>query len=331
MLRPQEKYASLCSEISAEEKKLLDEQGYLVIEDVLDADQLTRIKDRILQLQREEGIRCGDVRTSFYRARLQKSSRITDKLKLRFIDTAFIVLRGIIDFFRKRWGRVNEMLWLYSLQPENSMLFKEGLRNEFKQMMMNITQQQEKDVDRLCNLVNKGEEFDVFYQHPKVMSAVKHIVGKNLKLSSLNLRSPRKDSPTQPMHVDWPWKLNTDKYYASNTLWALDDVDLNNGPTRVVPGSHLNPNYPVEEMEDIYAKHPDEIYITAKAGSVVVLNSQIWHGGTSNQSGNRRLLVQGYFVHEAHAPQQCQNVLLLPETRQRLNKEALKLLNANPE
>jgi hypothetical protein len=52
-----------------------------------------------------------------------------------------------------------------------------------------IRHPKESGADRLADLVNKGQEFDIFYTHPKVLAAISHVLGENLKLSSLNYSS----------------------------------------------------------------------------------------------------------------------------------------------
>ena len=87
----------------------------------------------------------------------------------------------------------------------------------------------------------------------------------------------------------------------------LDDMTPDNGPTRVVPGSHrwvpINvPDVNMAEVTEIKvtpedraimpkdptAPHPKEVRVTGRAGSVAVINGHIWHGGTRNESGARR-------------------------------------------
>ena len=58
-----------------------------------------------------------------------------------------------------------------------------------------------------------------------------------------------------------------------------------------MPGSHLSGQRPEDVMDDPLAPHPDEILITAPAGSVVILNAHTWHGGTLNVSGERRRVI----------------------------------------
>jgi hypothetical protein len=50
---------------------------------------------------------------------------------------------------------------------------------------------QEQGTDRLADLVNKGEMFQVCFTHPRVLAAVAHVLQNDLKLSSLNAREAR--------------------------------------------------------------------------------------------------------------------------------------------
>src|SRR5262245_51327048 len=56
---------------------------------------------------------------------------------------------------------------------------------------------------RLANLVDKGEVFRRAIVLPSVVECVRHVLGPQVKLSSLNARSadPHNDVP-QPLHVD---------------------------------------------------------------------------------------------------------------------------------
>jgi len=54
-----------------------------------------------------------------------------------------------------------------------------------------IKHPKEEGADRLANLVNKGEEFDILYTHQKLLAAVYHVLGAEVKISSLNYRAAR--------------------------------------------------------------------------------------------------------------------------------------------
>ncbi len=58
-----------------------------------------------------------------------------------------------------------------------------------------------------------------------------------------------------------------------------------NGATRVVPGSHRWSKLPQEVLSNPIEPHPEEVLLLGKAGSVVVMNTHAWHGGTANRTG----------------------------------------------
>ena len=48
---------------------------------------------------------------------------------------------------------------------------------------------QEAGTIRLADLVNKDPVFEICFTHPRVLAAIDHVLGGNLKLSSLNYRA----------------------------------------------------------------------------------------------------------------------------------------------
>ena len=102
-----------------------------------------------------------------------------------------------------------------------------------------IRHPKESGADRLADLVNKGQEFDIFYTHPKVLEAISHVLGRNFKLSSLNYRAAKPGAGLQKLHVDWHESVAVHDYKVCNSIWLLDDFSPKNGATMVVPGTHL--------------------------------------------------------------------------------------------
>src|SRR5262249_36328792 len=62
---------------------------------------------------------------------------------------------------------------------------------------------QEAGTARLANLVDKGEIFRICFTHPKVLAGISHVLGGDLKLSSLNSRSALPGQGLQALHADW--------------------------------------------------------------------------------------------------------------------------------
>ncbi len=190
-----------------------------------------------------------------------------------------------------------------------------------------IKHPKEEGADRLANLVNKGEAFDELYTLPKLLAAVTHVLGNQIQLSSLNYRAALPGNGLQKLHVDWKEPVAPDEFKVCNSIWLLDDFTETNGATRVVPGSHLLGRVPEDDMEAPEASHPNQILIQAPAGTVVVFNSHIWHGGTVNRTNLPRRSIHSYFCQRDQPQQTDQRNWITNETLNRITPQARWLLN----
>jgi hypothetical protein len=186
---------------------------------------------------------------------------------------------------------------------------------------------QEAGTDRLSDLVNKGAVFDVCFTHPRVLAAMAHVLHADFKLSSLNYRAALPGHGHQALHTDWREPVTSGEFRVCNSIWLLDDFTEDNGPTRVVPGSHLWGRLPADEMPDPAAPHPDERVLLAPAGTVVIFNSHLWHGGTLNRTPSPRRALHSYFCRRTERQQLDQQRYLRDETRARLAAAARYVLS----
>ncbi|AUG77888.1 phytanoyl-CoA dioxygenase [Kitasatospora sp. MMS16-BH015] len=186
---------------------------------------------------------------------------------------------------------------------------------------------QEAGTMRLSDLVNKGPEFDACFTSPVLLAGVAHLLGE-FKLSSVSSRAALPGEGHQALHTDWPGgPLAPGEYQACNSMWILDDFTEENGATRVVPGSHRWGRAPQEALEDPFAPHPDERLVLAPAGSLLLFNGHLWHGGTLNRSGAPRRALHGYFTRRGNPQQLDQARYARPETLARLSPAARFLLD----
>jgi ectoine hydroxylase-related dioxygenase (phytanoyl-CoA dioxygenase family) len=114
--------------------------------------------------------------------------------------------------------------------------------------------------------------------------------------------------------------------WVCNAIWMIDDFTSDNGALRVVPGSHRWYRLPQDEMADVHASHPDEVLVTGRAGTVVVTNSHLWHGGTANQTSQPRTAVHAFYCRRDKPQQQHQKSLLDTEVIEQLTPELRFLL-----
>jgi ectoine hydroxylase-related dioxygenase (phytanoyl-CoA dioxygenase family) len=180
---------------------------------------------------------------------------------------------------------------------------------------------------RLANLVDKGEIFERLIAMPGILERVGYVLGKNFKLSSFNARSadPYSNEP-QPLHCDAGALRDEHGYWVCNTIWLLDEFTSENGATRVIPGSQKWRQLPQEALADPLAPHPEEKLLLAPAGSVVVMNTHAWHGGTANRTGAPRRALHAFYCRSDKPQQQYQKRLLRRETQARLSPELRRLL-----
>lgn len=198
--------------------------------------------------------------------------------------------------------------YLYSVEGE-------GAGSEFRQ---------EPNTRRLANLVAKGHLFEEMVCDPEILEYVGAILGPHFKLSSLNARSanPQSDS-NQPLHADVGAIADEQGYWVCNTLWMLDDFTAENGALRVVPGSHQWRKLPQQVYDNVKAPHPEEVLVTAEAGTVVVMNAHMWHGGTANRTDAPRRALHGFYCRNDKPQQQYQKALI-PEEIQSTFSPALR-------
>jgi ectoine hydroxylase-related dioxygenase (phytanoyl-CoA dioxygenase family) len=213
-------------------------------------------------------------------------------------------------------GRIEELM-----QAEGERAGAELMESKY------IRHPKEEGADRLADLVNKGALFDLFYTHPRVLAAIEAVLGTEFKLSSLNYRAAKPGKGLQKLHVDWKNTVVDGHYKVCNTIWLLDDFVADNGATRLVPGTHKGSLLPDEVMADPFEKHPDEVLIQARAGSVFVFNSHVWHGGTTNYTQQDRRSIHSYFCTSDQPQQIDQRKYITPETRQRIGLEGQRILD----
>ena len=178
---------------------------------------------------------------------------------------------------------------------------------------------QEAGATRLSDLINKDPIFEVCFTHPRVLAAINHVLRGDLKLSSLNFRAALPGFGLQGLHADWRSAVEPGDYWVCNSIWLLDDFTESNGATRVVPGSHRSGKMAKDVMADPTQPHPEEVVLTAPAGTVVIFNSHTWHGGTLNRTDRPRRALHSYFARRNQEQQLNQKAYIRPETYERLS------------
>jgi ectoine hydroxylase-related dioxygenase (phytanoyl-CoA dioxygenase family) len=181
---------------------------------------------------------------------------------------------------------------------------------------------QEPGTRRLANMVDKGEMFEKIIETPFILECMEAVLGPDFKLSSLNVRSANPNGNCgQPLHIDGGELPDERGYSVCNSVWMLDDFTKENGALRIVPTSHRWRSRPWAGVET-----EDEILVTGMAGTVVVMNAHMWHGGTDNWTSLPRRAMHVYYARGDKPQQQYQKRWVRPEVQARLSPLGRKLL-----
>ena len=185
---------------------------------------------------------------------------------------------------------------------------------------------QEPGSRRLANLMDKGEVFHQALCTPMLLAGVRQVLGPSIKLSSMNVRSAEPGCEPQPLHCDMGALADEQGFWVCNSVWMIDDFTLQNGAIRAVPGSHRWGKLPQSELANLKAPHPQEVLLTGPAGTVVVMNAHLWHGGTANRTERSRTALHIFFARRDKPQQQYQKKLLRPEVQSGLSPQLRDLL-----
>lgn len=136
--------------------------------------------------------------------------------------------------------------------------------------------------------------------HERILDCVEDLVGPNLVSVMTHYFSKE---PSDQNQVSWHqdasyWPLTPSKVV---TVWlAIDDVDMDNGPMTVIPGSHLHGQVPFEHsteqernvlgqsVRDPLRWGGDPVPFTMRAGQISMHTDLLLHGSEPNRSARRR-------------------------------------------
>jgi len=201
---------------------------------------------------------------------------------------------------------------------------------------------------RVSNIFNKTAIYDACLEIKPLLAAAHYLLGE-FKVHGANLRDPIKGYGHQQLHVDVPKRFPGD-WWVLNAIILFDDMTMDNGPTRVVPGSHhwapinvpyinqadwepvpLSPQEQARVPTDLNAPYPGEVLVTASAGDVIILNSSIWHAGTRKRTDDYRRVLHLTYTRRDLPQQLCQIDYLTPALYQRMSPVHRWLLEIEPQ
>jgi len=169
-------------------------------------------------------------------------------------------------------------------------------------------------------VVAQTRSFDELIAHRRILAIIEGYFGEAPQLSASMGMTLYEGQTAQPLHRDTghfplPWPRPP---LEVNAIWAFDDFTRETGATRLIPGSHrieseTRPVSPVIDAE-------------MTAGSVLIYDGSLWHGGgAATAAGARRRSVNNIYIRQWLRQQDnlylsvpVDAVLTLPTAMQRL-------------
>ena len=162
---------------------------------------------------------------------------------------------------------------------------------------------------RAHNLLAKTRAVDYLFLDRRIRALIEGVLGPRVQINVTTLFNLLPGETKQFLHQDdglWPIK-RPHPHFVCNALIALDDFDVENGATHIVPYSHNWHDRPVDQSIDT-------LQVTMRAGTMLMWEGGLWHGGGANTSQDRERL--GFFMSHTVAYLRPQEIQLLSVPRE---------------
>ena len=146
----------------------------------------------------------------------------------------------------------------------------------------------------LATTINHTQSFAPYVADPRIMAIVESFFGPYARVSSTTTQINEPSSERGHWHSDWPFNAGfipepiPDLVMHLTTLFMLVDFTCENGGTLMRPGSHKWDTNPTYDDEFRYDGYPDQIHGEGPAGSVLIMDSRLWHASGLNHTNERR-------------------------------------------
>jgi ectoine hydroxylase-related dioxygenase (phytanoyl-CoA dioxygenase family) len=132
--------------------------------------------------------------------------------------------------------------------------------------------------------------------HPPALAFLRELFGPDVILMTYAYARSEPGHPGISLHADGqPYGSRIFGFEGScpwivRVLYYLDDLTPEVSPFRVVPCSHLSMHDDANPYKR-YECHPEEVMVTARAGSAVLINHRVFHGNYPNVGDRPRELL----------------------------------------
>jgi ectoine hydroxylase-related dioxygenase (phytanoyl-CoA dioxygenase family) len=225
----------------------------------------------------------------------------------------------IVDALEREGYCIVEGVW----SPEEVAQAKASLRQVLDEIPFGRNDFEGHHTRRVYALFAKTRAFDEAAIHPLLLGVLDRVLG-HYQLSAptgIQIASGEKaqvlhyDASVYPLPRDFPDVV-------VNTMWALDDFTVENGATRIIPGSHRW----VDRVPQVGDAVVDAVM---PAGSVIFYGGKLFHGGGANSTDKPRLGVILEYVSAWLRPQETHLIAVPRAVAAELPERLQELLGYN--
>jgi len=158
-----------------------------------------------------------------------------------------------------------------------------------------------KQIGHLSGLINYDQSFAPYLADERLLGLIKALLGSHVRISMTTATINEPGNARGGWHADWPFNQRNaghiptpypDTVAHITTLWMLSPFTAETGGTLVVSGSHRMNNNPTgDNGVDPLTPYPTEINASGKAGSVLVMDSRLWHSTAPNTTNEPRVAI----------------------------------------
>ena len=172
------------------------------------------------------------------------------------------------------------------------------------------------------SVINYDQSFAEYLAHDLLLVLIRNVLGPHLRVSFTSAIINEPGNERGEWHADWPFNQKNaghipvpypDTVMHITTLWMLSSFDSENGGTLILPGSHRASTNPTAgDGPDPSEPLPAEMNVCGAAGSVLVMDSRLWHATAPNYSDDSRVALA-----VRYAPWWLNLEVLRPESEER--------------
>ena len=156
-------------------------------------------------------------------------------------------------------------------------------------------------IGHVSSFIRYDQSLVPYLADARLIGLVEALLGPHCRISFTSATINEPGNARGSWHADWPFNQKNAGHIPSpypdivmhlTTIWMLSAFSDANGGTLLVPGSHRRPDNPTGNNGiPAAALLPDEINASGPAGSVLVMDSRLWHATAPNTSAEPRVAV----------------------------------------